>query len=142
MVAQHPTGLPPPGQRDSFQGLAEASLKIGDSAKVIQYAAKQLAIDERFLKPDTKNTNAQHNQAVANRQIGRAHELIGRQTALSNSQRRAELREAGVWYGRSQDILIALNKAGTLAPSYLNKLMDVSNSIANCDKGLAALAMD
>ena len=142
MAAQHPTGLPPPGQRDSFQGLAEVSLKIGETAKAIQYAAKELAIDERFLQADAKNTNAQHNQAVANRQIGGAHELIAQRKALPPSERRTELREAGVWYGRSQDILLALNKAGTLAPTYLHELTDVSNYMANCDKALAAIRID
>jgi serine/threonine protein kinase len=139
LAAAHPGAPLPTGQRNAYTLVAELTLKTGDIPRAIQYAQKQLAIDDQFLKANPKNVAAQRNQAVANREIGQAHELLSRRESLSGGQRRAELREAHLRYRRSQDILIAMNQAGTLAPAYAVELADISRYVANCEKTLAAL---
>ena len=139
VAAEHPADPPPPGLRTSYQLMADLANASGDTAKAMASAQRELAIDEGLLKADPANASAERNEALARRQIAKAHELNGMRTSSPRAARLTELRAARSWYQRSLEIYQAQKSKGTLVAMYASELVETPKSIARCNQEIAAL---
>ncbi|MBZ5605608.1 MAG: hypothetical protein LAO79_25190 [Acidobacteriia bacterium] len=79
------------------------------------------------------------NRAVANRQIARAHELLGLRKELPTARRAMEIAQARSLDQQSLEILREMQRNGTLIPAYAGDLKDLPEFIARCERELASL---
>jgi eukaryotic-like serine/threonine-protein kinase len=139
VAAEHPADPPRLGLRSTYRLLADLNLKVGNSARAVVSAQRELTIDDQLLKADPKNASAERNQGLALRQIAQAHESNGMRPGAPRAMRIAELHEAKSWYRRSLAVFQAQKDKGTLIPMYKAELDKTPVAIAKCDNTLAAL---
>jgi non-specific serine/threonine protein kinase/serine/threonine-protein kinase len=125
LIAKNPAYLPG-GLNSTYIYMADMAIGLGDGAKAVDSARKQLEIADRLLAIDASNEFARRNQALAFLQLGKGEEILNK------------WREARSAYQHSLDIWVDMKKKGTLIPRYAPKLDEAARDVARCDQAIAS----
>jgi serine/threonine protein kinase/tetratricopeptide (TPR) repeat protein len=110
--------MPPTAAATAWRGMAEVLLGAGRSEEAFQASLEAVSILERLarLNPDEVSHRARLGQAYA--ELGDAKARWAESSRTPGAQRPALWREAQSWYQKSEDVRLALSKAGKTVADY------------------------
>ncbi|HEY1757116.1 MAG TPA: protein kinase [Bryobacteraceae bacterium] len=138
MGAEHPVAVPPIGLRNTYQYRADTANGLGDTKTAISSAQELLRLDSQVLKLSPKNAAAQREQAMAQFQLGRSHEILAIRAPVRAPLRAQELSEAQSWLRKSADQYQAMQRDGTLTQRYAENLKATAGALSRVEQEMSA----
>jgi tetratricopeptide (TPR) repeat protein len=126
-ILREHSGVSPAESRTAYQLRSDSLIELGRFEEALADIRRVLGIDERLLEINPQNASARRNQGLMFGNLGKVHE------------RKSEWRDARRWYGQQHDLFAGMDQAGTLSPMYHEWLNRSAESMARCDRALAAV---
>jgi serine/threonine protein kinase len=123
ILREHP-GIDPSRLRTPYQLRSDSLIYLDKFDKALADIRKVMEINDRLLKLNPANVSAGQNQGLMFQNLGQIHE------------KRAEWREARLWYGKEYDLFAAQQNAGKLLPTYRRFLDSSKRAVERCDQAL------
>lgn len=137
MAAEHPAGAPPIGLRNTYQYRAGTANGLGDPETAIGSAQELMRLDSQVLKLSPKNAAAQREQAMAQFQLGRSHEILAMRAPARTPLWNQELSEAQSWLRKSAEQYQAMQRDRTLTQRYAENLAATEAALSRVEQEMS-----
>ena len=124
--------------RNTYQYRAGTANGLGDTETAIVSAQELMRLDSQVLKLSPKNAAAQREQAMAQFQLGRSHEILAMRAPARTPLRNQELLEAQSWLRKSAEQYQAMQRDRTLTQRYAENLKATQAALSRAEQEMSA----